>query len=86
MEEVEEPVIPAARDPIGLASLAASLALLSPLGGNGSWKGEQGAREDKEEPLANLTSPPTMATPVMDTPVSTRGLRGRPRGPGAGGG
>ena len=49
MEEVEEPVIPAARDPIGLASLAASLALLSPLGGPG--RGSRGQGRIRRSPL-----------------------------------
>ena len=83
-EAVDKPFVPAARDPIELASLAASLAALSPLGGAGSWKGEKkeevkGEEEEKEEeeevkeePLANLTSPPVLSPPLMETPVSTR--------------
>ena len=61
--EAQEPFVPAPRDPIGLASLAASLAALSPLGGNGTWKGEQGEAMEVEEPLANLTPPPINGHP-----------------------
>ena len=76
--------VPAARDPIELASPAASLAALSPLGGAGSWKGGQREEEEMEEPLANLTTPPVLSPPVLETPVSTRGTLGRAKGLGRG--
>ena len=45
------------------------------------WKGEQEAGGEKAGPLANLTTPPSLATPAVNTPVSTRASVERPKGP-----